>query len=83
MAESYHGRTERAKEPSRSPKIVRLFLKQTVAALVCGLLIFLMNKLPIPSLNNCADALGRALRYEMNLPTEKLTQWVKERITEL
>ncbi|MBO5364200.1 MAG: hypothetical protein J6A56_01885 [Clostridia bacterium] len=82
MAEYYHGKTEKSQKSPRSPRVVRLFFKQTFAALVCGLLVFLMHTLPIPYLNNCADALGRALRYELKLPTEGLTEWVKERITE-
>ncbi len=82
MTEYYHGKVQEARKLSRSPKILRLFLKQSIAALVCGGVAFFMHATPIPRLNNYADALGRALRYEMNLPTEKLTDWVKERIQE-
>ncbi len=80
MAE-YDRRKNQSKNESRTPpKVVRLLLKQTVASLVCGLLLFLMHTLPIAQLNNCADALGRALRHEYALPTQKLTDWVRERI---
>ncbi len=82
MAEYYGGKTETSKKPSRSPRLFRLLFKQTVAALVCGLLAFLMQASSSPQLNQCADALGRALRYELKLPTGEITNWVEERITE-
>ena len=80
MAKYYKRKDNPRKEPRSYPKLVQLIFKQTVASLVCGVLFFLMHTLPIVQLNRCADALGRALRQEFDLPTQKLTDWVKERI---
>lgn len=82
MAEYYHGKSDHSQKPSRSPRFFRLLLKQTLAALVCGLLVFLMYTIPNPRLNQYADALGRALRYEVKIPAGELTEWFKERITQ-
>ncbi len=80
MAKSYQGKTGQKKESRSYPKPIRLFFKQAIASLVFGIFFFLMHALPVSQLNNCADALGRALRHEYTFPAQKLTDWVKERI---
>lgn len=80
MAESHGKKSDTQKKSRVFPGFVRLFFKQVMASFLCGILFFLMNTLPAPSLNNCARALGDALRYEIKIPTEKFPDWVKERI---
>ncbi len=80
MAEYYHGKSKPRKKSPSYPKFVRLVFKQTLASLVCGVLLFLMHVLPLSRLNHYADALGRALRYEYSIPTQALTDWFKERM---
>ncbi len=80
MAESHHNKSNTRKNSHRFPGFIRLFFKQVVASFLCGVLFFLMSNIPAPTLNNCARALGDALRFEMKIPTEKLPHWVKERI---
>lgn len=76
-----HGKKSNARNKARSyPGFIQLFFKQVVASLAVGILFFLMGTIPSPVLNNCARALGDALRYEMGLPTEKLPAWLIERI---
>lgn len=80
MAESHHNKSNTRRKARSYPSFIRLFFKQAVASLVFGILFFLMSTLPAPSLNNCARALGDALRFEMKIPTENFADWLKERI---
>lgn len=80
MAEHKQKKSKPSRNSRPYPKLIRLVFKQALASLVCGVLFFLMHTLPVTQLNNCADALGRALRHEYSLPTQKLTDWVRERI---
>ncbi len=80
MTDSSRNRSETKKFSRPYPKWLRLFFKQLVASLLCGILFFLMHILPAPFLNNCARALGDALRYEVSIPTDKIPHRVKERI---
>ncbi len=74
MTETYRGRTGTRKEPAHAEKteprprsLSRLLLKQTAAALVFSLAAVGMQGVPLPRVSQCADALGRALRYETDL----------------
>lgn len=74
MTETYRGRTGTHKEPAHAEKteprprsLSRLLLKQTAAALVFSLAAVIMQGVPLPRVSQCADALGRALRYETDL----------------
>lgn len=74
MTETYRGRTGTRKEPAHAEKteprprsLSRLLLKQTAAALVFSFAAIGMQSVPLPRVSQCADALGRALRYETDL----------------
>lgn len=73
MPNTYQGRDRKREktEPSLSPGLLRRFgqllLKQTAAALICTALVWGMQNMDSPKINDYADALGRALRYESNL----------------
>lgn len=51
-------------EKTQGSKLGRLFLKQFLAAAIFTLVIYGAANSSLPFLNNCADALGRAIRYE-------------------
>ena len=80
MTESRQSKSHTDRNSRSYPGFVRLFFKQAAVSLVIGILFSLMRSVPVPTLNNCARALGDALRYEMKLPAENLPDWVMERI---
>lgn len=59
--------SERA-TPSFLQRRLRSLFQRILAALLCGLLVFAMVKLPIPFFNHCAKALGRAITFPVELP---------------
>lgn len=81
MTEPQRSNSDAKRKSRTKPGLIRLFFMQAAASLVCGIFFLLMHSLPVPTLNNCARALGDALRFEMELPTEKLPRWITEGIS--
>jgi len=91
MEREYTGRNRRerrageeTKEEKQVGKHIQLFAKQLTAAICCGMVVWGMCSVRVSKINDYADALGRALRYETDLTQFKekgaaIGQWIKER----
>lgn len=96
MYESYSGRRQNNSAPRSGRRTIsetskskllhfgNLFLKQTAAAVVCAAVVYGMHAAKTPGINRCAEALGRALRYESDLSIfsdagESLSRWLRSK----
>ncbi len=93
MAEFYtgkkrpnRGRGYLAEAPTPKNKLFHLILKQISACICCGIVILSMNSITNQRLNDYADALGNALRYETDISSIKniysnILKWFDERFS--